>query len=138
MKKTPTLIRGGNDATTKVTGPRGDQHSVAGDDIDGAIRGGRSSQLSIKGTEQKVPPGLLRQARKWLDLRDAAEIAKARADAAHDFLLSMMAKEAVPRFVLDEPNMPSPIVFRIDQPEQKVKCDGYKKPQLPDLSSAVG
>lgn len=97
-------------------------------------------QTTIPGTEPKIPAGILRQAHKVLEMKDAAELAKKRADQALDFLHAAMAREKVERFVLDEPDMACPLVFHVDPGEPKLKIDGYKKPEITgdDMSKAVG
>lgn len=127
----------GKKQTISVADACGRVTSVDPDDIERGL-GRRSSQLSVPGTEQKVPPGILRQAKKCLELRDAAELAKQRSEAANDFLLAAMKREGVSLFVLDDPNMASPMTFRIKSADEKIAVDGYHKPHLPELGSAVG
>lgn len=97
----------------------------------------KNGQQTIPGTEPKIPPAILRQARKVIELRNDMELAKQRHDLALDYLHSAMAKIPLMRFVLDEADMPVPLVFKIDQAEPKVKVEHYKKPVLEESSSAT-
>jgi hypothetical protein len=131
-------MTGKGKSTISALDSHGGKHSIPTEaDIETGINR-QAAQLSVPGTEAPVPPGILRQAKRVLELRNDAKLAKQRADAAHDFLLSAMKKAAILRFVLDEPNMASPITFRVKASEEKMAMENYRKPHLPDPSSAVG
>jgi len=85
--------------------------------------------LPAKGMESNIPPGVERQARKVVELRDEMELAKARLKLATEILHSRMRKAGV----YDVPLLTEAgrVTLRATQPDEKVTIEGYHRPEFP-------
>ncbi len=84
-----------------------------------------------------LPPGIRAQALRVLELRDAAEVAKQRAELALEILLSRMAKAELRTFRIRPPEGGEVVEFFLDQRDPQVKLRGYKKPTLDGSESVM-
>ncbi len=97
----------------------------------------REDQQTIPGTEPKLPPGVLRQAMRVLDLRDDMELQRQRLDVATEHLHSLMAKHNLQWFSVPATDNRNRVSFRLEQADPKVKFEDYKKPVLPGSEEAA-